>query len=76
MTANTRKTILIERLQIEPHEMGVMTRLIDDAEKRRRSLEAKTAARRAAGVLPRDEYDARARHRARQARELHVFCRQ
>jgi hypothetical protein len=47
---------MIERLQITPDEMRHMTRLIDGDEKRRRGREAKTAARREAGVLSREDW--------------------
>lgn len=54
------KQRLIEMLRITPDEMRHMTRLIDDAEKRRRHTEAASTQRRAAGAQLRSDYMASA----------------
>jgi hypothetical protein len=58
-----RKTTIIEKLRIEPHEERHMTRLISDGEKHRRREER----RRAAGMVERSEYEARSAARGAQA---------
>jgi hypothetical protein len=65
-----RRDTLIERLEITPAEMPLMTRLIDKAEHDRRRVEA----RRAKGVIPRTEYEAAAAERSAEARAMLMEC--
>jgi hypothetical protein len=65
--SNTR---LVELLEIAPSEMAEMRTIIDKTEARRRDAARKKAKRRELGCLSRDEYCARAEHRAQSAREM------
>ncbi|MFC5357094.1 hypothetical protein [Azospirillum himalayense] len=62
-----RKDRMIQQLRISGDEMGRMTRLIDDGEKRRRDREAWRAAHTGQS---RAEYEGNAQHRAHQAKAL------
>jgi hypothetical protein len=64
------KACMIDRLGITPDEERNMTRLISDAEKRRRENERRAAQRRAADMLERAEYEAGAAERRATARML------
>jgi hypothetical protein len=57
---------IMDWLEIEPHEERHMSTVISETEKDRRRLEKA----RAAGVMPRQEYEGRAAYRRREARRM------